>query len=409
MLETKRYIGNDLNRLYARIRREIGEDAIIVRTRSLLREDAEPLVEILATSDDGSLGLPNELQRSMLDSVLSRVSPSLTVGDLEDLVQRENLSRGAAPIAYSYSEPETEPEYEPGPGDDFSEADLLDQLVAEIERRGIEHPAPLRERLTQPQEPAPAPGSLSEANLRRTLSVAGFSQDVVAAIAGAAAPGDGAAHAVATTALRGRLAYPEEDQTAVISVQGVARSGRTVALLRMAQDCAAAGRPTVLVAAADVPSEVSAYFRQFCAANGIRFTHGRDLAAIGRQAKRAEPGTCFFIDCPSGVWRMPLPVGVRHFRYLAVPSVCDRDQLRAILSPFEPAAMSGIVPTFVEATDTYAPVLDTAISLGLGIAFLSAGDDPTSGIEVADLFTLASGSLPTTTGVTADGRLSAIA
>lgn len=401
MLETKRYIGNDLNRLYARIRRDIGEDAIIVRTRSLLREDAEPLVEILATSDDGSLGLPNELQRSMLDSVLSRVSPSLTVGDLEDLVQRENLSRGAAPIAYNEPEPELQ--------DDFSEADLLDQLVAEIERRGIEHPAPMRERLTQPQEPAPATGLSSEANLRRMLSVAGFSQDVVSAIAGAADPGDDAAHAVASTALRGRLAYPEEDQTAVISVQGVARSGRTVALLRMAQDCAAAGRPTVLVAAADVASEVSGYFRQFCAANGIRFTHGRDLAAIGRQAKRAEPGTCFFIDCPSGVWRMPLPVGVRHYRYLAVPSVCDRDQLRAMLSPFEPAAMSGIVPTFVEAAETFAPVLDTAISLGLGIAFLSAGDDPTSGIEVADLFTLASGSLPTTTGVTADGRLSAIA
>lgn len=400
-METKRYIGNDLNRLYARIRREIGEDAIIVRTRSLLREDAEPLVEILATSDDGSLGLPNELQRSMIESVLSRVSPSLTVGDLEDLVQRENLSRGAAPIAYNEPEPE--------PQDDFSEADLLDQLVAEIERRGIEHPAPLRERLTQPQEPAPAPGLSSEANLRRMLAVAGFSQDVVSAIAGAAAPADDAAHAVAATALRGRLAYPEEDQTAVISVQGVARSGRTVALLRMAQDCAAAGRPTVLVAAADVPSEVSGYFRQFCAANGIRFTHGRDLAAIGRQAKRAEPGTCFFIDCPSGVWRMPLPVGVRHFRYLAVPSVCDRDQLRAMLSPFEPAAMSGIVPTFVEAAETFAPVLDTSISLGVGIAFLSAGDDPTSGIEVADLFTLASGSLPTTTGVTADGRLSAIA
>ncbi len=108
---------------------------------------------------------------------------------------------------------------------------------------------------------------------------------------------------------------------------------------------------------------------------------------------------------------MPLPVGVRHYRYLAVPAVCDRDQLRAILAPFEPAAMSGIIPTFANAAETFAPVLDTAIALGLGIAFLSLGDDPTTGIATGcpDLFTLALGSLPSTTGVTADGRLSAIA
>ncbi len=126
MLETRRFIGNDLNRLYARIRREIGEDAIIVRTRSLLREDAEPLVEILATPDDGSPGLPNELRHSMLESVLSRVSPSLTVGDLEDIVQRDNLARVPEPI------PPVEHTYEPA--EDFSESDSLDQLVAEIER-----------------------------------------------------------------------------------------------------------------------------------------------------------------------------------------------------------------------------------------------------------------------------------
>lgn len=410
MLETRRFIGNDLNRLYARIRREIGDDAIIVRTRSLLRENAEPLVEILATPDDGSLGLPNELQHSMLESVLSRVSPSLTVGDLEDLVQRENLAHGARPRPAMEVEPVSPYDAtneETDAGDDFTEADLLDQLVAEIERRGIEHPAPLRERLTAP--PAPVQALPQESSLRQVLTVAGFSPNVVSAIAQASPNAEDAAHAVAAAALGGRLAYPDEDQTAVISVQGVARSGRTVALLRMAQDCAAAGRPAVFVAAAEVAPEVVNYFRHFCASNGIRFTHGRDLAAIGRQAKRAEPGTCFFIDCPSGVWRMPLPVGVRHFRYLAVPAVCDRAQLQAILAPFEPAAMSGIVPTFAEAAETFAPVLDTAIALGLGIAFLSSGDDPTTGIEVADLFTLASGSLPTSTGVTADGRLSAIA
>ncbi len=401
MLETKRYIGNDLNRLYARIRREIGDDAIIVRTRSLLREDAEPLVEILATRDDGSLGLPNELQHSMLETVLSRVSPSLTVGDLEDLVQRENLAHGT-PYAPAPQDDQSD--------DDFTEAELLDQLVAEIERRGIQHPAPLHERLSSP-EPATIVemAGVPQPAKRKTLALAGFSQDSIAAIVAATGDESDPARAVAATVLGGKLAYPDEEQTAVISVQGVASSGRTVALLRMAQDCAAAGRPAVLVSAADVPPEVAGYFRSFCVASNIRFTHGRDLAAIGRQAKRAEAGTCFFIDCPAGVWRMPLPVGVRHYRYLAVPAVCDRDQLAALLAPFDPAAMSGIIPTFAEAAHSYAPVLDTAIALRLGVAFLSAGDNPTTGIEVADLFKLASGSLPTSTGVTADGRLTAIA
>ena len=400
-METKRYIGNDLNRLYARIRREIGDDAIIVRTRSLLREDAEPLVEILATRDDGSLGLPNELQHSMLETVLSRVSPSLTVGDLEDLVQRENLAHGA-PYAPAPQDDQSD--------DDFTEAELLDQLVAEIERRGIEHPAPLRERLSAPQ-PAPIAemAAVPQPAIRKTLALAGFSQGSIAAIVSSTGDECDPARAVAATVLGGKLAYPDEEQTAVISVQGVARSGRTVALLRMAQDCAAAGRTAVLVSAADVPPEVASYFRSFCNANNIRFTHGRDLAAIGRQAKRAEAGTCFFVDCPAGVWRMPLPVGVRHYRYLAVPAVCDRDQLAALLAPFDPAAMSGIIPTFAEAAPSYAPVLDTAIALGLGVAFLSASDNPATGIEVADLFMLASGSLPTSTGVTADGRLTAIA
>lgn len=395
-METRRFIGNDLNRLYARIRREIGEEAVIVRTRSLLREDAEPLIEILAGQDDGSLGLPNELQRSMHESVLGRVSPSLTVGDLEDIVHRE--ARAQAP-----SRPVEEDV-------EFTEADLLDQLIAEIERRGNDHPAPQRERLSYAFEELPAPLSLPIGHDSRSrLAAAGFSQDVIEAVS-IAAPGETDPRlALATTALRGRLSYPAEDQTAVISVQGVSSSGRTVALLRMAQDCAAAGRPTSLVAAAPVPPEVLAYFRSFCRENGIAFIHGVDLASVGRKAHRAEHGSCFFIDCPSGPWRMPLPVGVRHYRYLAAPAVCDAKQLRELLAPFEPAAMSGMIPTFADAAETFGATLDTAIALGLGIAFLSSGDNPASGIGVADLFKLASGSLPTSTGVTADGRLSAIA
>ena len=47
-MEPKRFIGNDMTRLYEKVRREFGPDAVIVRTRTLLRDGADPLIEILA-------------------------------------------------------------------------------------------------------------------------------------------------------------------------------------------------------------------------------------------------------------------------------------------------------------------------------------------------------------------------
>jgi len=79
-------------RIYARVRNEFGPDAIIVETRSLLREGAEPLIEVIAAPPDYEAPLPLDLQRALLDGALARVQDprrAVTVGDLEDIVQRE--------------------------------------------------------------------------------------------------------------------------------------------------------------------------------------------------------------------------------------------------------------------------------------------------------------------------------
>ncbi|MDZ7729048.1 MAG: hypothetical protein U5Q44_13095 [Dehalococcoidia bacterium] len=302
-METKRFIGNDMPRLYARIRRDIGPDAIIVRTRSLLREGADPLIEILAAPDDGS-GLPSELQHAMHNSVLGRVDPSMTVGDLEDIITREARATGG----YAYEEPPLEDEVDPddfgaedepawsppasedsleaaaGP-DGFNEAQLLDQLAAELEKRAAGNPdlavppafqqsdegtLPAFHAATRPESPAPRPGAPRpgedgepaaprlesverESPLLQGLQEAGFSRYAAECVVELASPGASPEYAVAQALTAGRTDYPAEDETAVISVQGSPGSGRTTALLRMALDCHAAGRDVVICLAGDPP------------------------------------------------------------------------------------------------------------------------------------------------------------
>ena len=91
-METKRFIGNDMPRIYARVKREFGADAVIVRTRSLFREGAEPLIEVIAAPPESSDGLPFDLQQTMVSGALDRATNparGLTIGDLEDLAARQ--------------------------------------------------------------------------------------------------------------------------------------------------------------------------------------------------------------------------------------------------------------------------------------------------------------------------------
>ena len=113
-METKRFIGNDMPRIYARVKREFGPDAVIVRTRSLLREGAEPLIEVLAAPPEAEAELSFELQKAMIDGALAHVQGTaggVTVGELEDLVSRERelderMRRQGAPPAPSVASAE---------------------------------------------------------------------------------------------------------------------------------------------------------------------------------------------------------------------------------------------------------------------------------------------------------------
>ena len=436
-METKRFIGNDLKRLYVRIRKEIGPDAIIVRTRSLLREGDEPLIEILATQDDDQLGLPPQLQRSMVESVLAHVSPSPTVGDLEDYVARDGLHDGASnirPMTFPRLE-DAEFDGEPLPEgpDGFDEAQLLDQLAAELERRVEDNPAlrippaltsnpsaleedaadplpgPEFNLAFQPEPDLPAAPAFEPAfgpaGMRDLLRHAGLSDLAVETVLQLSPDETEAARAVAHALEQGRTHYPAETDTTVISVQGPARSGRTTALLRMALDCVEAGRPAALAWADQGSPGAGEQVASFAAQLGIPFHDGRDVASIGRFAKRAKRGTCVFADVAAGPWRMPLPVGVRHFRYLAAPADWEPETLLRELDGFDPRAFSGLIPTFADQARDPAGLIDYALTSGLGLAFFSAGGDPSTGITVADPFMLASGAFTTATGGTTDVRI----
>jgi flagellar biosynthesis GTPase FlhF len=76
-LETKRYIGNDMTRIFVRVRRELGPDAVIVQTRSLMRDGADPLIEVLATaSTGGEDALTLALQRVLVQGSLEHAQAS---------------------------------------------------------------------------------------------------------------------------------------------------------------------------------------------------------------------------------------------------------------------------------------------------------------------------------------------
>jgi flagellar biosynthesis GTPase FlhF len=94
----KRFIGNDMSKLYERVRRELGNDAIIVRTRTLTRDGADPLIELVAgpppENPDDRLDL--DLQRRLIEKTGARIGiePArrrFTVEDLEAMLGDEQL------------------------------------------------------------------------------------------------------------------------------------------------------------------------------------------------------------------------------------------------------------------------------------------------------------------------------
>lgn len=427
-MKTKRYIGNDTTRIFARVRAELGPDAVIVRTRSLLREGAEPLIEVLASVASGP-GLPLDMQRSLIEGALARVEyegKPLTVGDLEDLATRENA---AGEFAYEHPSPAPRAE-QPAPGwfEGFVAAPPSRPLSRVSNEDAIEPflppqsaPAPppvewgsrprivTRERTTTTPFPLGDRFTPVEPGVAGLLVAAGFSVEA-ARTAAAAAPGEhDPARALEAAIASREAAYPVDGRTAIITIQGPAGAGRTTALMRMALDCADAGRTAILVAAdtshTGGPAQVHAYGE----AIGIPVFDAFSPQEFVHAVTRAPGGACIFVDVPPGQWAPPPIPAVDHFAYLAMPAHWNSATLDAQLTAFDTSACSGAVVTHTDMVTGLAPVLSLVMEAQLGLAFLSSGRDVSTGIEVADPLTLASGVFTTSSRETTNGRLVATA
>lgn len=430
MLETKRYIGNDTARIFARVRSELGPDAVIVRTRSLLREGAEPLIEVLAAPPSSDPDLPLELQQSLVEGALARVEydgKPLTVGDLEDLAARESV--GPAPLT-----PRPVPGG-PGVAPDWLEGFVqappagrtLHEALTPFTPPPAEPPPPAvnwgeRPRIVTRTRPSRQPGpafatepaassrfSPVEPGVGGLLVAAGFSPDAARLVTSAAPAETDPCRALEAALLSLEVAYPSEGHTAIITIQGPEGAGRTTALMRMALDCADAGRAAILVAAdtshTGGPAQVHAYGE----AIGIPVFEAFSPQELVHAVTRAPRGACIFVDVPPGRWAPPPIPGVQHFAYLALPAHWDAAILSSQVVAMDASACAGAVLTHTDLVTGLAPVLSIVVESRLGLAFLSSGRDVATGIAVADPLTLASGVFTTSSRETTNGRLVATA
>jgi flagellar biosynthesis GTPase FlhF len=445
-LETKRFIGADLGRLYERVRRDFGPEAIIVRTRTLVREGAEPLIEILAAPAEADGMLDLDLQRALVDGAMGRIERadrSITVGDLEDLAGREAVadrfdSRHPAPemsdlpewfhramnepVASEHETRVHERRLAPLP----MEPDDAPPSWRPAERPSIDGTREAQSgRQRKQQAPAALEDEVAETASRRILELLEQMEpaiDVVESLVEhgltreaaewvwEAAPGEDGERALAA-ALEARTAtYPEEGQTALISVQGPAGAGRTTALVRMALDCADAGRPSVLLAADTERVAAREQIHAYADAIGLDVADAMQVRDIARSLVRAKAGTCLFADVAAGPWQTsPSLHGVAHFSYVAIPAHWQREALERAFAGYRLDAFAGAILTCTDLAGNLGPALSFVIEHGLGIAFLSEGRDVSTGIGVAEPLTLASGFFTMRTGERTDGSLVATA
>ena len=471
-METKRFIGNDMPRIYERVRREFGPDAVIVRTRSLLREGAEPLIEVLAAAPESEHELTLDLQSSLIGGALARVQSSreLTIGDLEDLVAREaayearDVAPPAAPIAARIEHIAAQPAFEPPPASPYQGpihdaepgVDPIEAILAELRSRSAVQPPranvpdnqqPPARRFPQlpdvdpeappandwASRPRPAiitrtrrPDTTTEApaaihplptaiydtqvprSLHAQLTAAGLSARAADTIIRSAANAEPADALVAALALH-EATYPDEGRTALISIQGAPGAGRTTALMRMALDCADSGRRALLLAADGSHTAGREQVRAYGDALGIEVIDVFEPGDVVRAAGQAPRGTCLFVDVPSGPWHAPAMPGVQHFAYAALPAHWQPEPVRTALDDLSATSLTGAVLTFTDLATSLSPVLSLVVEFGLGLAFLSSSRDVGAGIAVADPAALASGIFTTPTRESTDGRLVATA
>ncbi len=451
-METKRFIGNDMARIFARVRRELGPEAVIVQTRSLLREGADPLIEVLASpTAGGDDALTLALQRVLVQGSLERVegaapapSRGLTIGDLEDIAARERQGddeRREFESAYASSDPlsPAEPEWLEGylstvSGQLTAPEDALAATEAAIppfQAPSFIPPAPVewspRPKIVTRNRPAEVPQvqpaeheapaasqpprrfTPVEPGVAGTLIAAGFSPSAAQRIV-EAAPGENDPRKALESALAAaEVRYPDDNRTAIITIQGAPGSGRTTALMRMALDCADSGREAVLVAADSSHTGGRAQVHAYGEAIGLPVFDAFSPRDLVQAVTRAAKGACIFVDVPAGRWTPPAMPGVPHFVYLAVPAHWQIATLEAELSEFDGRTCAGAILTCTDLATGLTPAISLLVESQLGLAFLSSGRDVGTGIEIAEPFTLASGVFTTSTRETTNGRLAVTA
>ncbi len=434
-METKRFIGNDVIRLYDRVRREFGADAVIVRTRTLMREGADPLVEL--TAGPAPLieeRIPLDAQQGVLHATMGRLEgdPSrMTVGELEDQIFRADASGAGAAMAgpelarwvESFANDRGEEaaaasrdsDLPPGP----SHPRLRLQPIGDVEALAVPEPvwAP-RERpaiLAHPHHERARQDSVVELSARRgqpnratvasELQHLGFSSRAAQLIAENTVA-SGVRAAVAEFLAQRSVRQPDDGRTSLITVQGIAGSGRTTALMKMAVDCVDGGTPAVLVAADEATrDEVYA----FGVALGLPVYDASDPVDVAMVMDAVPEGACVFADVPPGRWLAPRLDGGAHYAYLAIPASRNPRALTLALAGMNTKELAGALLTFTDEASSLNPSLSLVIESGLGVAFMSDGSDVSTGIRVPEPSLLASGVLTTPTRETTDGRTVATA
>lgn len=427
-METKRFIGSDLRRLYARVRDEFGPDAIIVRTRSLTRDGAEPLVELVAAPPHAEHELSLEFQWRLLEGAVSRlqyIDPHATVGDLEDMLAREEAAVDGAedapadPLTGDWFEGFVAGDVPAQPPAQAREPELVrlpaPRAVPFGPLEAIEdEPPPPNDWASRPRpaipvfERVPRPALGRSPSLRDRLTEAGLSQPAADAVVRLARRESDPVRALAIALDAREATYPDESQTALITIDGPAQAGRTSALLRMALDCADAGREAILVAADTSRESARAELHAGGRRLRIPVVDAASPGELRLLAARSNPGACLFVDTPAGLFEPPRTTAV-HYSYLALPAGRGREEFEHELEPFLGSRFAGCVITEVDRATDLSPVISTVVSLGLGVAFLSSGTDITTGVRVPDSIELASGIFQRTSGVRTNGRLVASA
>jgi len=338
-LEPKRFIGSDLRRLYDRIRNDFGPDAVIIRTRSLMRKAP-------ARSRD-----PCSRTRRPGDfrSMCNRASAVVCWRDSRPIRNRSRgrprrpggarrAGRGGGPPGGSPS-PEAEPPPpdwlrgfvanaptgpatvdlagsatpptgEEGEAQAAIEGSLRSFQVPSIDealarsattRSGRWPPRPCARARQLPATRVPVrPARIRQTGVPRTSTTSSLPP------LGRGRPhrfpdrfveGDHA-RALAATLEQRHVRYPDELQTAVITMQGPVGAGQNRGLVRMALDCADAGREAMLVA--PTPRTWGRAARSTpTRRHGPPRAEAFDRRDVARVAAKARPGTCVFVDLPS--------------------------------------------------------------------------------------------------------------